>query len=126
MNRRDVLGVGVFAVAQAIEQLSRRRSMTRDHGLRRDFVERNQNEGALGHARMRNLQIGLTEAKVSQHQDIQIEGARAVAWAERAVAAVLALEVEQRIEQRVRRKRRFEHDDCVEKSWLLGEADGTG
>lgn len=93
-----MLGIRVLVTPQAIEQLSHSRSITRDRNLRRDLVEWNENEGALGQARMRNLQIGFTEVKISHHQDIQIKRARTVARAKRTVSTVLTLESEKRFQ----------------------------
>ena len=69
------------------------------HGLRRDLVERDQHEGPLGEPRMRNLETCLTEAEVTQHQDIQIKCTRAIGDASGAVAAEIALDSQQRVEQ---------------------------
>ena len=122
MNRRDVFGPRDFVAQQESEQMGHCRSITRNEGLRRDLVERNEDECALGQSRMRNLQIGFTEAKVSHHQDIQVERARAVAHAGGAVASELKLEVEQRVEQSMRGETCFKRYDCVEKPGLVGEA----
>lgn len=80
------------------EQLSHSRSILRHDDLRRDLVERNEDECALGQAGMRNFKIGLTELKVSDHQDIQIEGARAVADTCGAITAELTFNIEQRFQ----------------------------
>jgi hypothetical protein len=68
--------------------------MARVDGQRSDLVQRNEDEAAICEARVRKLEIRFTELKVSHHQDIQVESARAIGNTRGAVSAKLAFERE--------------------------------
>ena len=67
--------------------------------MRRDFVERDENEGAFGEARVRDDKVSPTDNEVAVEQDVEIEGARAVGDAGGAVAAKVLFDEEKRAEQ---------------------------
>lgn len=95
MDRGNLVRFSGLAGAKTRQQLGDGGVVARRHNLRSDLVEGNEDEGPLGQARMRNLQVGFTEAKVSKHQDIQIEAARSVAHAGGAITSILLLYIEE-------------------------------
>ncbi len=86
--------------------------------------EGGEDEGSLEHARVRERQTVVVEAKVAEEEDVKIEGARAPTFA--ADAAMLLFDGETEIEKGVRRKGGVDTRDGVEKSVLTGGADGSG
>lgn len=91
-----------------------------------DFVERDKNEGALGEARMRDFKAGLAEDEIAIEEDVEIESARAVGECGSAVAAEVALDGEEGIEEIARGERGFKSENGVEKAGLIGVSDGSG
>jgi len=91
-----------------------------------DFIQRNEDEGSLSQARMRNLEAGLGENKIAVEQEVEIEGAWAVGNRARAIASEETLNREKRVKERAWRKIGFKRDDGVEKARLIGNADGRG
>ena len=63
-----------------------------------------QDKGAIGQARVRNLEVRLVNDLVPVDEDIEIEGAGAVGDGCGAVAAEFALDPEQMIEKLARRQ----------------------
>ena len=94
--------------------------------MRRDLVERDQDEGALGEARVRDDKTSSTDNKVAVEQDVEIEGARAVGDAGGAVAAKVLFDEEQGAKQFDGGQASFEGGGGVEKAGLLREADRRG
>jgi len=92
----------------------------------RDFVERDEDKGALSEARMGNLKIGLVEDEVVVEQHVEVEGAGAVGEARSSIAAKVVFDDEQRGEQRAWGERSFELDDSVDEARLAGKADWFG
>lgn len=64
--------------------------------------------------------------EVSVEQDVEIEGARAIEYAGRAVAAEFALDEEERVEERGRGEIGFEGHDSVDEARLRGESHRRG
>jgi CO/xanthine dehydrogenase Mo-binding subunit len=67
-----------------------------------NLSERDKNEGALGKARMRDFEAVLADVSVIEHQNVEVERARAVGDAGRAVAPELVFDGEQGLQQIVR------------------------
>lgn len=89
-------------------------------------MKRDEDKGAPGKARMRDLQAGFAKDQVAIEEDVEIEGPRAVGKVGDAVAAEFALEGEKSAEQFERAEIGFKGNDGVEKPGLIGEADGRG
>ncbi len=94
--------------------------------MRRDFVERDENKGALGEARVGDDKTGPTDNKVAIEQYVEIERAGAVGDAGGAVAAKVLLDEEQRAEQFEGRQIGLKGSSGVEEAGLSGEADRRG
>jgi hypothetical protein len=75
---------------------------------------------------MGNLKSGLADFLVSEHQNIQVERARAISNTLRTVTSVLLFDPQQAVEQRVGIERGLQGDHCIEKSRLLGKPHGLG
>ena len=75
-------------------------------------------EGALAEARMRDREAGFVDASVSIQQDVEIDHARSPSRAV-ALAALLALDREQRIEQITRSEPGRDFDGGVDESRLV-------
>ena len=84
------------------------RSGTRIAQLWRNLAQRHQDKGPLHHPRMRNLEIVRAEHQTVIKQNVQIQRARPVGDARAAVAAELALDHEQGLEQLARTSIRLE------------------
>ena len=87
--------------------------------LRRDFTERHEDKRSLIEPRMRNLESCLTEAEVTQHQDIQVKCTRAVRDAGGAIAAEVTLNAEKCLEQRTWGEISLKSDDRVDEARLV-------
>lgn len=94
--------------------------------LGRDLVERDEDEGALGEAGMRDFEVQLADEPIAIKKDIEIEGARAVGNGVSTVAAEFALEREEGAEQVAWGEVGFNGDDGVDEAGLIGDADGRG
>ena len=92
----------------------------------RDFVQRHENEGAVGKTRVRDFKAGLAKNHIAIEQDVEIERAWAVGRARGAIAAEFELDSENAIQQFLRRKMRFEGDHRVREAGLIRESDGRG
>lgn len=92
----------------------------------RDFGDRNEDEGALGEARMRNFESRVGENEIAIEQDVEVKGAGAIGDGGRAIAAEDALDGEENVEDRMRGEIGFKRDDGVEKARLIGEANWHG
>ena len=108
------------------EQLGDGASAARVEGVGGDFVERDEDEGTFGEARVGNLQMCFVQYQVAEEEEVEIEGAGAVRDARGAVPPEVYLDGEQALEQRARCEACFERDDGVEEAGLRGEADGLG
>ena len=77
------------------------------------------------HARVRHGQVGLVDHGVAVEEQVEIDRPRAEA---RALprAAERALDLEEALEQLVRRELRLERRDAVEERGLVDVADGVG
>jgi hypothetical protein len=94
--------------------------------VRRDFVKRNENKGALSQAGMGNFEVRLAEAEIAVEENVEVEGARAVGEARGAVAAELLLDGQQGAEQLARGELGFKGDCGIEEAGLRCESDGRG
>ena len=83
------------------------------------FQERDDDEFALLHARVRNLQAGLADLFVTVHQNIQVKGAGAIAEAGRAVAAEFLLNAEEGLEKGAGGEIGLQGEDGVEEAGLI-------
>jgi len=118
---------GRFAIGrQAGEELGHGTPGAGIAQVRRDFMERDEDKGALGKAWMRDFQGGFAENQVAIEEDVEIERARAVGKSCDAVAAEFALEGEKSAKELERAKIGLKGNDSVEKSGLIGETDGRG
>lgn len=95
-------------------------------GLGSDFVEGNEDEGALGEARVRDLKTIFADDEIAVEDEVEIESARTVENACRAIAAEVALDCKQSVKQLVGSEMGFKRDDGVEEARLIGETDGSG
>lgn len=75
---------------------------------------------------MRNFQPILIEFDVVEQQNVEIECARTVGNARRAVAAEPLLDLEQAFEQPARFQGRFQLDDGIDEARLRGETHRLG
>jgi hypothetical protein len=91
-----------------------------------DFGEGDEDEGALSESGMRDFETGFAEDEIAIEEDVEVEGAGAVAKAGCAVAAEFALDGEEIFEEGARGEVGFEGDDGVEEAGLVGETDGLG
>jgi hypothetical protein len=89
-----------------------------------DFVQRDEDEGALGEAGVRDFQAGLGEDEIAVEENVEVEGAGAVRDGGGAVAAEVALNGEECGEKIARGKIRFEGEDGVEEAGLINKAGG--
>src|SRR5450755_1305058 len=96
------------------------------HQIRRNFIERHQDESTLSHSRVRNLKPGLGDLHVTKEQNIEIEGARPIRQARVPVAAKFLLDGKQCREQLLWLQIRFERSCSVDESWLLGKPHRLG
>ena len=94
--------------------------------MRGDLSERDEDEGAGREAGMRDFEVGLGDDLIAEEEDVEVEGAGAVAKAGCAVAAEFALDGEEIFEEGARGEVGFEGDDGVEEAGLVGETDGLG
>lgn len=94
--------------------------------MRRDLIERDEDEGALGQAGVGNFQIRFADAEIAVEENIEIEGARTVGETRGAVAAKLLFDGQQGVEQRARSELGFKSDDSIYEAGLRGETDGRG
>lgn len=109
-----------------MEELIHSRMETGNNNLRRNLVQWYENEGAVCQARVRNLKVRSTKLKVSHHQDIQVEGTRAVGNTGGPVPAEFLLNLEESLEEGTGGKGRVKFDHGVEKAGLIGESYGLG
>ncbi len=108
------------------EELSGGQAGGRNAEIRSYFGERDEDEGTLGKAGMRDFKAGLGESEIAVEEDIEVEGARTVGRGARAIAAEAALNGEERVKEWARREIGFKSDDGVEEAGLIGEADRLG
>lgn len=81
---------------------------------------------ALRQPRMRNFEIVLAQNQIAEQENVQVERARAIPEPRRAVAAKLALQVEQGMQQLARSKIGLKPHNGIEKSRLIGKAYRSG
>jgi len=94
--------------------------------MRRNLVEWYQDEYALSHSRMRNLQPGLGDLQVAKEQNVQIESARPICESQRPVTAKLLLDGKQRLQQLLRLQLRLQCNDSIDETRLLGKSHRLG
>jgi hypothetical protein len=94
--------------------------------MRRNLIERDEDEGALGQAGMGNFKIRFADAEIAVEENVEIERAGAVGEARRAVAAELLFDGQQGVKQRARSERGFKGDDGIYEAGLRGKSDGRG
>ena len=87
-----------------------------------NLSERDKDEGALGKAWMRDFEAVLADVLAIEHKDVEVERARTIGDAGRAVAAELVLDGEQGLQQSVWGKVCFKRNDGVEEAGLGGKA----
>ena len=75
---------------------------------------------------MRNLEARLADPFVSIHQNIQVQGARAIANCGEAVSPEFLFDAEQGVQQSAGGEIGLQGDDGVEETGLVGEPDGFG
>jgi len=92
----------------------------------RDFVERHENEGAVGEARVRDFKAGFVKNRIAIEQDVEIERAWAVERARGAIAAEGVLDRKKAVQKIVRREMRFESYNGIREAGLRFESDGRG
>ena len=97
-QRQQSLDSGGIDAGQRIAHLA-----PGDHPVRRDFGERQQHEGALEQARVRQGQAQFVQRQVVIGDDVDVGGARAPALLVRAVAAELQLDLLRARQQLARR-----------------------
>ena len=92
----------------------------------RDFVERHENEGAVGKARVRDFKAGFVKNRIAIEQDVEIERAWAVERARGAFAAEGVLDRKKAVQKIVRREMRFQSYNGIREAGLRFESDGRG
>lgn len=92
----------------------------------RDFVERHENEGAVGKTRVWDFKAGLAKNHIAIKQDVEIERAWTVGRARGAITAEFELDGENSVQQFLWRKMRFEGDHGIREAGLIRESDGRG
>ncbi len=113
-----------MAGTQSLKQLLHGVAGARDYQIRCNFRERNQDEGAIRQAGVGNLEAGRMDDLVSVEEDVEIEGAGAIRDGRGAVTPEFALDAEELIEKFACGQVRFEGEDGIEETRLIGEADG--
>src|SRR6185436_4008966 len=108
-------------IAAACEQ-RRHFAVARDGGLRRDFGERLQHEGALVHARVRYGEARRGDDCIAVEQQVEVERARGVG--KRTLPAVLLLNRLEIFKQLLSRQPRIDFHDLIEKLRLVEITDG--
>jgi hypothetical protein len=78
-----------------------------------EFHERNHDKLALAHPRMGNLQSGLLDSSVSEHQNIQVQRPRAIPDCCRSVPPEFLFDAQQPGEQGMRFELRLQRNHCV-------------
>lgn len=96
------------------------------NGMRGYLAERDEDEGALGHARVRDFEAGQADVDVVEEKDVEVERPGAVGDSCRAVAAEFELDGEKAVEQGLRGKIGFECNGGVDEAGLMGESNGIG
>ncbi len=89
-----------------------------------DFSERDEDEGTLRQAGMRNFQTGFGESEIAEEENVEVEGARTVGYGARAIAPEEALNGEKSLKKWMRCEIGFKCDDGVKEARLIGQADG--
>lgn len=120
----DGLGEGFVAPREIQEELRDGAAGAGIAGMGSDFVQRDEDEGALGEARVRDFQAGLADDQIAVEENVEVEGTGAVGDLSGAVAAKVALDREESGEEIARGKIRFEGDDGVEEAGLINKAWG--
>ena len=119
-------GGGIGGGAKAGEELGDGAAGAGITELGCDFGERDENEGAFSETRVGNIEAGFAEEEVVVEEDVEVEGTRAVGDGCGAVAAEIALDGEEGVEEIAWGEWSFEGQDRVEETGLIGEADGGG
>lgn len=128
MDGDDGLGDGFIAGRRGVgekigEELRGGEAGAGIAGVGSDFGEGNEDEGALGEARVRDFEAGLQEGEIAVEKNVEVEGAGSVGDGGGAVAAEVTLDGEQGVEQGARGEIGVEGDDGVEKAGLRRESD---
>jgi hypothetical protein len=89
-------------------------------------MEGYEDKSPLGETRMGNVKFEFVQNEGAEHQDIEVDGARAVEKAGGAVAAELALDAEKGRQEGGGGKVCFEGDDGVDETRLVVDSDGRG
>jgi len=94
--------------------------------IRSDFRQRRENEAAFGQPRMRQCEAGRVDDKVVEQQQVEVQRARTLGRVALPIAPVAALDAQQKIQQRFRRKGGRQRDGCVHKGGLIRYAHRLG
>jgi len=92
--------------------------------VRGDFGQRGQDEVALKHARVRDLQVRLLDRAVGVKKDVEVD--EAGAFGERLVAAHVGFDLAEGGEEFVGRKTGFGTESGIEEPGLVEVVDGLG
>jgi len=90
-------------------------------GIGGDFHKGDEDEGALCETGMRDFEVEFREDEVAVEEEIEVEGARAVGRGGGVVAAEVALDGQERVEDDARSEIGIEGNDGVEEAGLIGE-----
>jgi hypothetical protein len=120
------MGFTFAALEQSVEQLLDGLSTAGINRARRNLVEWDQDESALGQPRMGNLKAGLADSEVPYQQDIQVERPGSVEDAGSPVPAKLLFDGQKPSQQLSRLQFCFQRHHGVGEPWLLGESYGIG
>ena len=93
---------GIGCRGEIGEELGGGEARARIDGVGSYFNEGDEDEGALGQAGMRELEVELREDEVAAEDEIEVEGAGAVGEAGGAVAAEVALDGKEGVEKDAR------------------------
>lgn len=64
--------------------------------MRRDFVERDEDEGTFGEARVRKLEARFAEHEIAVENEIEVESARTIVDREETIATEVEFDLEER------------------------------
>ncbi len=64
--------------------------------MRRDFVERDEDEGTFGEARVRKLEACFAEHEIAVENEIEVESARTIVDREETIATEVEFDLEER------------------------------
>src|SRR6185437_9723733 len=86
-HRKYRIAFGRRPGPQVLQQFFHGQPQCDDYRVGCDLIERRHDESAIVHARMRKIEAGLMNLLVSQQQQVEVEGSRAIADGARAIAS---------------------------------------